>query len=302
MFKFSFSEENLEEGCLQEQNRRDNDRVNWFPASEVNILSEQMTKKYESNEYEEDKSFHNISLKLINSDKVAIALTGENSEVVTEAESQKSDLIAGKYEGGLKVWESTRDLVRYLLEQKYSFENKKVLDLGCGAGVIGILCLMKGSTVHFQDYNVEVIRFVTIPNVILNLGKAALAEKKNRFYSGDWKSFTSLMSNDVDDAKEKYDYIFTSETIYNPDNHKKLYNVFKQRLKSNGFGFVAGKAYYFGVGGSMRQFEELVRKDGVFKVQVVWRSNEGLQRDILALSRCNSDSTCHHSPARTGSD
>lgn len=39
--------------------------------------------------------------------------------------------------------------------------------------------------------------------------------------------------------------------------------------------FVAGKAYYFGVGGSMRQFEELAIKDGVFKVQVVWRSNEG---------------------------
>ena len=54
--------------------------------------------------------------------------------------------------GGLKVWESTYDLVNYLLEKNYQLENKKVLDLGCGAGVIGILCLLKGSSVHFQDY------------------------------------------------------------------------------------------------------------------------------------------------------
>ena len=85
-------------GCLQEQKRKENQRVDWFPASEVNILSKQMTKKYEPNEYEENK-YHDISLKLINSEKVAIMLTKENFEVIVEAESQKSDLIPGKYEG-----------------------------------------------------------------------------------------------------------------------------------------------------------------------------------------------------------
>ena len=56
-----------------------------------------------------------------------------------------------------------------------------------------------------------------------------------KFYSGDWESFTKMMSENYSE-KEKYDYIFTSETIYNPDNYEKLLNVFKSRLKKTGVG------------------------------------------------------------------
>lgn len=53
------------------------------------------------------------------------------------------------------------------------------------------------------------------------------------FYAGDWESFATLCTKEHGESK-KYDYIFTSETIYNPDNHKKLYDVFKKRLKIDG--------------------------------------------------------------------
>lgn len=69
--------------------------------------------------------------------------------------------------------------------------------------------------------------------------------------------------------------------------------------------YIAGKTYYFGVGGSMRQFEHLVQKDGTFDTKIVWNSDEGilfmdiailiakihfihflgLQREILKLTR-----------------
>lgn len=39
--------------------------------------------------------------------------------------------------------------------------------------------------------------------------------------------------------------------------------------------FVAGKAYYFGVGGGMKQFESLVLKDGYFDVNSVWKNQDG---------------------------
>jgi len=36
---------------------------------------------------------------------------------------------------------------------KSIFQDKKILDLGCGAGVLGIFALLNGaSLVHFQDY------------------------------------------------------------------------------------------------------------------------------------------------------
>lgn len=62
---------------------------------------------------------------------------------------------ASTFIGGLKVWECTFDLGRYLTCQSsnYSFEQKVVLDLGCGAGLLGILACKLGATqVDFQDY------------------------------------------------------------------------------------------------------------------------------------------------------
>lgn len=75
-----------------------------------------------------------------------------------------SDLITGIYEGGGKVWECSQDLGDFLTQSKGddgsvvssifdTFKDAKILDLGCGPGVIGILALHgKAKTVHFQDY------------------------------------------------------------------------------------------------------------------------------------------------------
>lgn len=75
-----------------------------------------------------------------------------NSCVLT-AESSHSDLLSGVYEGGLKVWECTFDLLNYLEGEGVCFGGASVLDLGCGAGLLGIFALLKGATsVVFQDY------------------------------------------------------------------------------------------------------------------------------------------------------
>lgn len=182
------------------------------------------------------------------------------------------------YQGGLKIWECSYDFSRYIFDNNIQFQDKLVLDLGCGAGIIGLIALLKNSTVHFQDYNVEVIKSITIPNILLNFEDQESILKRCKFFSGDWESFTKLES-------EKYDLIFTSETIYNPDNHKKLYEVFKQRLNQNGIGYIGGKSYYFGVGGGMKQFQNLIEEDGVFNTEIVWKSQEGLQREILKITR-----------------
>lgn len=40
--------------------------------------------------------------------------------------------------------------------------------------------------------------------------------------------------------------------------------------------FIAGKSYYFGVGGGMRQFQNLIEEDAIFDVEIVWRNKEGI--------------------------
>lgn len=247
--------------------------INWIPASKVEISELQIEKYYESNDYTEYLIFPDCKLKLIRSEKALHDLQKENCSNIIEAEIQHSDLIPAKYEGGLKIWECSYDLGQYLSENNIEFQNKFVLDLGCGTGIIGLIALLKNSIVHFQDYNIEIIKTVTIPNVMLNFEDRKNILKKCQFFCGDWESFTKLCN----DEKEfiGYDLIFTSETIYNPNNHKKLYEVFKQKLNQNGVGFIAGKSYYFGVGGGMRQFENLIIEDGIFDVKIVWKSKEG---------------------------
>ncbi|KAF9136121.1 Histidine protein methyltransferase 1 [Mortierella sp. 14UC] len=82
----------------------------------------------------------------------------------------KSDLVKGVYEGGLKTWECALDLVAYLADQKQNYDGQKVLELGCGSALPGIYVLTQSSTVQvdLQDYNDQVLKFVTLPNVLLN--------------------------------------------------------------------------------------------------------------------------------------
>ncbi|KAG6548631.1 hypothetical protein Mapa_009785 [Marchantia paleacea] len=125
----------------------------------------------------------------------------------------KTDLVPGKYEGGLKLWECTVDLIntlrREIKDGQLSFRGKRVLELGCGHGLPGILACLKGaSTVHFQDFNAEVLRHLTIPNVEANLQQDQARNKLSggvlsksghpapdvHYYAGDWGDVYELLS------------------------------------------------------------------------------------------------------------
>lgn len=56
---------------------------------------------------------------------------------------------------------------------------------------------------------------------------------KCKFYSGDWQSFSNFLAG-ITNEDNKFDFIFTSETIYNTENYRKLHNVFEKLLKKNG--------------------------------------------------------------------
>lgn len=225
----------------------------------------------------------------------------ENSsgEIVTAAENN-SDLIPSVYEGGLKIWECSVDLVGYLMESGIGFEGKRVLEIGCGAELPGILTVLKGAKVDFQDYNEDVIKYVTIPNVLLNLeqlreGKKCecdsrtsfdllqLARKSCRFFSGDWGSVVDFI-NPGKVEEMMYDVILTSETIYSVGSYSKLYTFIKRHLKKpHGLAYVAAKTHYFGVGGGTRSFEEMVKTDGLFGISVCKVFSDGVQREILCM-------------------
>lgn len=208
----------------------------------------------------------------------------ENYRSLTTALTLNSDVIKGVYEGGLKIWECTLDLLSFLAKESFNLDNLDVLDLGCGSGLLGIYALCHGGArhVHFQDYNAEVLELVTIPNVLLNIDETQPSEQKHldklKFFSGDWAS--------LEEKLDSYDVILTSETIYCSENYSKLLNIFKTVLKKTGVIYVAAKQHYFGVGGNIRQFEQLLRHEK-WETSVCFCSEEGVKREILKVTLPN---------------
>ena len=102
---------------------------------------------------------------------------------------------SGSYEGGFLLWECETDAMTFLQESNflhnYQTEDQSkynVLELGCGSGLLGIYLLQQGfKNVCFQDYNEEVLRYWTIPNILLNGSFDFL--KSSSFTNAKWANF-----------------------------------------------------------------------------------------------------------------
>jgi len=212
-----------------------------------------------------------------------------------------TDLIPGVYEGGFTLWECTLDLLQYMVshpelvthatlntvssECDIKHPVSSVLDLGCGAGLLGILaCKMNSrTTCHFQDFNSDVIKNFTIPNYVKNVSNVkntehnVSSECRAMFYSGDWSTVSSHFT--------QYDLILASEVIYNRVSQSKILTILSSHLSSHGVALVASKRHYFGVGGGVYDFVELVtNSDSGLVCEVVWSSEGGLSRDIIMIT------------------
>lgn len=215
-----------------------------------------------------------------------------------------SDLVPGKYEGGLKLWEGSLDLVKALHSEiqngVLSFEGKKVLELGCGHGLPGIFASLKGAgSIHFQDFNVEVLKCLTLPNVNANLpsGTSVSDNCEIRYFAGDWGEVDRILphahpdSNDVtssgNNPKTGYDVILMAETVYSISALQNLYNLIKKCVSHpHGVIYMSAKKHYFGVGGGSRQFLSIVEKDSMMTANLVAEVADGSSniREVWKLS------------------
>ena len=88
---------------------------------------------------------------------LSIARTAEPTQRTCRIDATH-DLIPGQYEGGLKLWECSIDLVNYFLGRT-DLHRGSVLELGCGHGLPGVAAMLKGCRpVVFSDFN-DNVRF-----------------------------------------------------------------------------------------------------------------------------------------------
>ena len=222
-------------------------------------------------EFPHDKSLSNISLNYIHFN---------NSLIKSTNVPENTDLISGKYEGGIKIWECDQDLLEFLPSiYNDSWKNKNILDMGCGHGLPGIYLLLKGiNEICFQDFNKEVLDNITknyINQLKNNFGLNF--EKKVNYVDGDWGEFQ---------YNKKFDVIISGDTLYNNSNYEKIYNLIKNNLNKDGEAYFASKRFYFGVGGGSSEFRQYITDRNEFQIEQVKTIKDGINniRVILKIT------------------
>ncbi|POY74375.1 hypothetical protein BMF94_2569 [Rhodotorula taiwanensis] len=116
---------------------------------------------------------------------------GKGKEVFVD---EQSDLVKGVYEGGLKTWECSLDLVDCLDQRGFTLDavdntsfvrGTSVLEVGCGTAIptCAVFARLlneiardptpedapkpKKTRIHVQDYNKQVLQLITFPNLLL---------------------------------------------------------------------------------------------------------------------------------------
>lgn len=244
--------------------------------------------------------------------------------------SDELDLKKNVYEGGFKLWECSYDLVdtieQYRADAAGKLDYNCYLELGCGTALPTSHLLSKllsneeNSSIQkviISDFNVEVLRLVSIPNILiswaLTLGpevlysfmdpniplnqdeliftpeliekfKQALQEKNIHLLliHGSWgPTFCDLVSPQMPDI------ILTSETIYSVDSLPIVLDTLLRLLKNEKkyLALVAAKEYYFGVGGSIIEFLQKLKekKPSSMLVDTIGNNLGQLKRDIVRM-------------------
>lgn len=156
MFKFNFSSENEETAKVDDVAIVEKRPVECEQSVKIEVTNDQYATTVESLKTTKVNCF-------VASNEIEIGYL-ENSSLTDDSDS---DLIPRVYEGGFKIWECTQDLADLLTSIIYGseFKSKTVCDLGCSAGVLGIIALIGGAKkVDFQDY-VRKNKNVTSSNV-----------------------------------------------------------------------------------------------------------------------------------------
>ncbi|XP_067897821.1 EEF1A lysine methyltransferase 3-like [Heterodontus francisci] len=111
--------------------------------------------------------------------------------------------LVSNQEFGTMVWDAALGLCQYFEEQKLSFSQKKVIELGAGTGILSILSLLLGGDVTITD-KPQLLKQIEL-NVFANTPSSCRARVTIRALS--WGFDHTFFPSD-------YDYILCADIMY----------------------------------------------------------------------------------------
>lgn len=234
----------------------------------------------------------------------------------------KDDVKTGVYEGGFKSWESSVDVVRVLAAQRGEVGGRVLeLGCGTALPSLAVFqwLLKSGESAErkvslgLADYNPSVLQLVTLPNLLLSWAQVTRGESwedegeldidegvVNEFlgdlkkhgislslFSGAWSpEFVRLVGENMTSGGPSRLTILGAETIYSPYALKSfaetLMGILELLPGEEKIALVAAKKVYFGVGGSMEDFCEMVRGKGAL-VEQIREESDGVRRAVVKV-------------------
>lgn len=248
-------------------------------------------------------------------------------------ERNDADVQSNVYEGGFKSWECSYDTVDEIHDaiNRKSFQlfNLSILELGCGTALPSCYILKRKfeecdhqeMCIVLSDFNYDVLRLVTVPNLLINWASTLPVEELHRLttddvncrfennevfvtegliheferqlqisnvqlipISGSWgREFNTIVE------AHKIDFIISSETIYStqtlPVVAESIKNILEKAGTKHGQALIAAKNIYFGVGGSVIEFLTYFEsiKDSHFKIEVKEIIDSLLRRSLVRI-------------------
>lgn len=115
------------------------------------------------------------------------------------------------------VWPAAYGLARFIWDTLDFTPVEKVLELGAGMGLPGIVCGLKGAKLTLSDFN---------PTALAMAGDNARENGLDvELLQEDWRMFT---------CEDKFDYILASDIMYDPKLNPYLGEIFSNNLKPGG--------------------------------------------------------------------
>jgi predicted nicotinamide N-methyase len=122
------------------------------------------------------------------------------------------------------IWPSAIALSEYIAENKSEFKGKKILELGCGLGLVGITATASGGDVLFTDNDPYALRFTGI-NFRRNFEVAAAVQIL------DWRN---------PGKSESFDIILAADILYERRWLGPVIDILDNKMLSGGIAIIAG--------------------------------------------------------------
>ncbi|CAF4034494.1 unnamed protein product [Adineta steineri] len=158
--------------------------------------------------------------------KITLEILEDNSQFIIH---RQSTALLSHGLTGLSSWPAAISLGDYLMKKIHLLENKRIIELGAGSGLLGLTLLKYSDKIlsyTFTDYSPMILNLLR-QNALLNFSEYQIDEKM-KIEELDWNQY-SIENN----HNNCFDCILAADVVYDPSVIENLVKTIRILLQKN---------------------------------------------------------------------